>query len=33
MANDKNKTKLLFFDYNTGSFAENDIRIKAKYLN
>jgi phenylacetate-CoA ligase len=33
MANDENKTKLLFFEYNTGSFANNDIRIKAKYLN
>ena len=33
MANDENKTKLLFFEYNTGSFAENDIRIKSKYLN
>ena len=33
MANDENKTKLLFFEYNTDSFAENDIRIKSKYLN
>jgi hypothetical protein len=33
MANDENRTKLIFFEYNTGSFAANDIRIKAKYLN
>tara|TARA_B100001250_G_scaffold114092_1_gene96554 strand:+ start:9911 stop:11317 length:1407 start_codon:yes stop_codon:yes gene_type:complete len=33
MANNENATKLLFYEYNTGSFAENDIRIKAKYFN
>ena len=33
MANDENIIKLIFFEYNTGSFAKNDIRIKAKYLN
>ena len=33
IANDQNKTQLLFFKYNTGSFADNDIRIKAKYIN
>ena len=33
MANNENATKLLFYEYKTGSFAENDIRIKAKYLN
>ena len=33
MANDQNKTQLHFFKYNTGSFADNDIRIKAKYIN
>lgn len=32
MANDQGKTKLLFLKYNTGVFAKNDIRIKAKYL-
>ncbi len=33
IAHDQNKTQLLFFKYNTGSFADNDIRIKAKYIN
>ncbi len=33
MANDQNKNQLYFFEYNTGSFADNDIRIKAKYIN
>ena len=33
MANNDNATKLIFFDYNTGSFAKNDIRIKAQYIN
>jgi len=33
MANDENRTKLIFSEHNTDLFAANDMRIKAKYLN
>ena len=33
MAKYQNKTQLRFYEYNTSSFADNEIRIKAKYIN